>query len=212
MNSNENRPTLFFSVRSPFARRVRIALQRLAVAYQEAEISVFEPTPDFLKTSPLGTVPSLIIPGANGVTIQDSTAILEYLHDEHGGRIWPSDHSARTKVRAASVLAEGLMTNTVSWYLETQRKAPSAEWLSEFLENLDRTFSKIASQDLNALPWKLSPLQLTQAGYDLIVALQYADIRLKGFDWKTKYPTLFQFVEGHKNRGDILPTTPPQAA
>lgn len=210
MNPAENRPVLYFSVRSPFARRVRIAMQRLAYHYQEAEISVFEPTAEFIASSPIGTVPSLSIPGMP-FSIGDSTAILEYLHDEFGGKIWPTDSKARTLVRAASVLAESLMTNIVAWYLENQRKQPSTEWSSEYLENLDRVFSKIASQELNAMPWKSSPLQLTQAGYDLIVALQYAEIRLKGVDWKAKYPTLSQFVENHKNRGDILPTTPPAA-
>lgn len=210
MNLSENRPTLYFSVRSPFARRVRIAMQRLALAYKEAEISVFEPTAEFLDSCPIGTVPSMTVPGLP-FSIGDSTAILEYLHDEQGGKIWPSDPKTRTFVRAASVLAESLMTNTVSWFLESQRKTPSTEWTSEYLENLDRVFSKIASQDLGAMPWKISPLQLTQAGYDLIVALQYAEIRLKGIDWKAKYPALPRFVENHKNRGDILPTAPPQA-
>ncbi len=208
MNPSENRPTLYFSIRSPFARRVRIAMHRLAFPYHEAEISVFEPTPEFFESSPIGTVPSLLVPGLP-YSIGDSTAILEYLHDEHGGKIWPTDPKARTLVRAASVLAESLMTNTVAWFLENQRKTPSGEWAAEFLENLDRVFAKISSQDLGAMPWKVSPLQLTQAGYDLIVALQYAEIRLKEMDWKAKYPSLLHFVDSHKNRGDILPTTPP---
>lgn len=152
----------------------------------------------------------MVVPGLP-FSIGDSTAILEYLHDEHGGKIWPTDPQARTWVRAASVLAEGLMTNTVWLFLEGQRKSPSGEWTAEFMDNLDRIFSKVATQDLKAMPWKVSQLQLTQAGYDLIVALQYAEIRLKGIDWKSKFPSLAEFLELHKNRGDILPTAPPAA-
>src|SRR4051794_13519408 len=107
---------LFYSLRSPFARRVRIALQRLGLAFEAVEENVFEPSPRLLEANPLATVPVLVIAGKTPeetVRVPDSATILEYLHESCGGRIWPADLALRTRVRAASTLAEGLMSECV---------------------------------------------------------------------------------------------------
>jgi glutathione S-transferase len=203
---------LFYSVRSPFARRVRIALQRLGLAFEAKELSVFEPPAELLVANPLATVPVLVRHGttpAELMRIPDSATILEYLHENYGERIWPSDRLTRTRVRSAATLAEGLMSETVRWFLENQRAVPSAEHASESLDNIERTMAAIAETSMKSLPWKVSDLQLTQAGYDLIVALEYMNIRLKVYDWSSKYPELARFLESHRVRQDIAPTIPP---
>ncbi len=203
---------LFYSLRSPFARRVRIALSRLGLAYEAKEVNVFEPTAEFLNANPLATVPVLLCHGAtpsDRMRIPDSAMILEYLHENYGERIWPTDRAARVRVRTASTLAEGLMSETVRWFLENQRATPSPEHSAESLENIERTLAAIAETSVKALPWKVSDLQLTQAGYDLIVALEYMNLRLKGVDWVSKYPDLARFLESHRVRQDIAPTIPP---
>ncbi len=205
---------LFYSVRSPFARRVRVAFSRLGLSFETREISVFEPTAEFLSANPLGTVPALLVRGPSAdpkdaVALGDSDAILEYLHENYGGKIWSSDLAVRARVRAASVLAVGLMTETVRWFLENQRPSPSAEWNAEYLENIDRTLAAINAQPWKSLPWKVSDFQLTQAGYDLAIALDYMQLRLRGFDWQTKYPELARFQEIHRSRQDLASSLPP---
>src|SRR3712207_4501739 len=109
---------LFYTVRSPFARRVRVALQRLAIPYEGKEVNVFEPTPEFLEANPLGLAPVYRIrDGLSWISIPDSATILEYLHESHGERIWPRDLKARARVRGASTLAEGIMSLSVSLFL-----------------------------------------------------------------------------------------------
>lgn len=198
---------LFYSLRSPFARRVRVAFQRLGLAFIPRELNVFEPTAEFLSANPLGTVPVLVVGGGVG-PIVDSATILEYLHENHGSRIWPSDLSLRARVRAASTLAEGLMSETVRWFLEQARSMPSEESSREAIENIDRTLSAIAETPLGAPPWKISDLQLTQAGYDLVIALEYMQLRLKGYEWERKYPVLLRFLEYHRVRSDLATTVP----
>lgn len=205
---------LFYSVRSPFARRVRVAFSRLGIAFDIREISVFEPTPEFTAAQPLGTVPALVIRSPSGdsketFTLGDSDAILEYLHENYAGRVWPTDVAVRSRVRAASVLAVGLMNESVRWFLENQRAQPSVEWNAEYLENIDRTLAVISAMPWKSLPWKVSDLQLTQAGYDLAVALDYMQLRLRGFDWQTKYPELANFQEIHRGRQDLASSLPP---
>ncbi len=201
---------LYYSLRSPFARRVRVALAKLAVDYEAKETNVFEPTEEFLNTNPLGTVPVFVIrSGKDRTPLADSATILEYLHENHGEKIWPQDLVVRAQVRAASTLAEGLMSETVKWYLEKLRPLPSEEWVSEHLENIDRTLTAIHSTNLKKLPWKVSDFQMTQAGYDLYIALDYMRLRLKGLDWVVKYPELANFLELHKNRQDLVSSSPP---
>lgn len=203
---------LYYSARSPFARRVRLALQRLLVPFEPKEINVFEPSPEFLKASPLGTVPALIVRnGGDHFTLGDSATILEYLHDTQGGKVWPSDLEVRSRVRAASTWAEGLMTNTVALFLETQRSASSQEYKFEYEENIRRTLRAIQAQPLNQLPWKVSDFQLTQAGYDLVIALEYMELRAPWMGLKEHYGELFKFLETHRKRQDLAPTAPPTA-
>ena len=70
---------------SPYAQKVKIALDEKAVAYETrmpVAIGSGQPDPEFLKANPRGEVPALI----DGETrIFDSTIILEYIEDK-----WPS--------------------------------------------------------------------------------------------------------------------------
>ena len=176
------------------------------------EINVFEPPAELFAANPLATVPVLVVNGKtpdDRFTIGDSATLLEFLHENHGERIWPSDLALRARVRAASTLAEGLMTGAVGWYLETLRARPDSDFLKETETNVERTLAAIAATSLRAPPWKISDLPLTQAGYDLIVALQYLNLRIPSLEWPARYPELARFVESHQVRQDIEPTAPP---
>jgi glutathione S-transferase len=202
---------LYYSLRSPFARRVRIALQKLTITYEPREINVFEPPADFYQANPLGLLPVMVLrePGKESISIPDSSTILEYLHETYGQKIWPQDPASRVRVRAASTLAVGVMTNSVSYYLESQRPAPSQEWAQEYLENIDRTLFAIQALPWRSMPWKVSDFQLTQAGYDLAIALDYLQLRVKGYEWHARFPELARFLEIHRSRQDLAPTAPP---
>jgi glutathione S-transferase len=209
-----SRYQLFYSIRSPFARRVRVAMQRLGISFDPIEMNVFEPPADFLAANPLATVPVLVVNGKTGApadrfTIPDSSTILDYLHENYGERVWPTDLALRARVRAAATLAEGIMFETVRWFLEGQRTTPSPEWTQEYVDNIERTLAVIGATSMRAPPWKISDLQLTQAGYDLIIALEYLRLRMPKFDWMSKYPELTRFLESHRVRQDLASTIPP---
>jgi len=204
------RYSLFYSVRSPFARRVRVALGKLNIPFEAREISVFEPPAELKEANPLGQVPVLVAHDPKDpFAIPDSSTILEFLHENYGNRIWPPDLAARARVRAAATLAEGVMTFTVSRFLETTRKVPSVEFELEYEEGIAATLENIAAQPLLQMPWKVSDLQLTQAGYDLMIALDYLDVRAPHIPWRSRWPALQKFHEKHRSRSDLLPTVPP---
>jgi len=183
-----------------------VAFERLGVSYVPKEVNVFEPSPEFLAANPLATVPVLLI---EGEPLVDSATILEVLHEGFGERVWPSDLEFRRRVRAASTLAEGVMSETVRWFLEGQRASPSGEWTAEYLENLERTLGVIAGMAPGSSPWIGLNQELTQAGYDLVVALEYLELRLKGFDWKARFPSLERFLSAHRGRPEVAASRPP---
>jgi glutathione S-transferase len=204
---------LYYSLRSPFARRVRIALHRLNIPFEPLEINVFDPTRTFLETNPLGTVPAMSVQiGEDKISLGDSSAILEFLHENYGGKIWPSELKVRAQVRAASTLAVGLMTQTVALYLERTRKLPALECELDFETTIEMTLHQIAQQAIFEMPWKVSDFQLTQAGYDLMTAVDYIKVRLAHVDFSAKWPELERFYQTHKNRNDLAPTAPPPSA
>jgi glutathione S-transferase len=171
--ANPNPYHLFLSPRSPFARRVRLALQRLGLPVVEHPLNVLDSNPDLEAANPLGLVPALILP--DGRTLSDSSAILEILHDLHGG-IWPERAEDRIEVRQASTLATGLMQAAVSYFQETRmHEVPSPAWAQDHLNTVLRTLRYLSA--LRADLWSRSG-DLTQAGWDLACALEYLEFRM----------------------------------
>ncbi len=91
--------TLFDYWRSSAAYRVRIALNLLGLAYTSVPVDLLsdaQKSPENLARNPQGLVPTLMI---DGLTLTQSLAIVEYLHDTRGGLL-PEDASGRARVRA----------------------------------------------------------------------------------------------------------------
>jgi glutathione S-transferase len=187
--------------RSPFARRIRLALARHAIPFIEKETNVFEPKPEFLEANPLALVPVLEL--SDGTQIPDSSTILDYI-DENLAPIYPKDPAARTRARILSTYAAGIMTCTVSHYLERIRTLPAEDWLTEQHENIER-----ALKYLNTI-W--SPLDsITQAGWDIAVALEYLDLRLPDRARPERYLKLHSVLQEFGKQDVFKKTTPPPA-
>jgi glutathione S-transferase len=73
--------TLFLSQRSPFARKVRIALIEKGLAVELVVEDLMARSPRFVAVSPLGKVP--VLQDEDGTLVFDSTVILEYLEDRY---------------------------------------------------------------------------------------------------------------------------------
>ena len=199
---------LYYSIRSPFGRRIRVALQRLLMPFESHEVNSFELTPEFLAMAPLGLSPVLkLTRGKEVIVLPDSATILEYLHESCGNKVWPQDLDARLKVRAASTVAEGIMTNTVNLVLEKMRTHPEAR--DEYSTNIRRALQWCEQNTPAQMPWKVSDFQLTQAGYDLTIALEYLEVRCPELNWKADFANLSRFLDVHRKRQDLAPTAPP---
>jgi glutathione S-transferase len=191
---------LTISARSPFARRVRLAMRRFELPFAIDVVNVFEPPTSLFERNPLGLVPILQTPA--GLELADSAAILEHLHEVTGGRLWPADAAYRLRVRQASAWAYGAMQAVVSHYLESLRPAPDAEWLNEYRRAFERVCERFDASLLGPE---------TQAGWDLAVALDYARLRMPGHDWARRRPELEDARARFAGMPVFAETAPPPA-
>jgi glutathione S-transferase len=185
--TNLNPYQLFLSQRSPFARRIRLALKRLDLPFEERVVNVFEENPDLLAANPLGMVPALLTP--DGLSLFDSAMILEYLHDVSGG-IWPSSTREKLIVRQTAALAAGLIQSTVAFFQETaMHEAPSPMWAKDHYLTVVNTLREM--ERTPEIFW-LRDGKLTQAGWDLAVAIDYLEIRIPDLSLAEPYPSLIK--------------------
>ncbi|NBW81818.1 glutathione S-transferase family protein [bacterium] len=104
---------LYGTPRSPFARRVRLALLKSGITFEWIELSLGElfPLSDrLLKMNPLGLVPVLELD--DGIYLLDSSEILAHI-DATLCALWPSENPLNTQARQTSTLAHGIMTYAV---------------------------------------------------------------------------------------------------
>ena len=198
--------TLFCSLRSPFARRARLAFARLEIGCQEKMIDVFAPTQEFLNINPLAQVPVLLTP--QGHSLPDSSAILEYLNILSKDDIWPTELEKQRAEREHSVWAVGLMTQTVAHFLETKKEHPHAATLAECVEDIERTLKRW-SEFLATERTQPQARHFTQADWDLVVALEYADLRMPGHGFSKRDPKFTARLQEAKTFMSFLKSSPP---
>ena len=197
---------LIVSARSPFGRRVRIAAHRLAFPHGVELVDVFAPPLWLRSLNPLGQIPVLEV--GPGEALVDSPAILEHLHEwsrERGGvGLWPADSAGRLSTRMASVMAAGVMTSTVTAFVESTRHVVPDDWTAEHRQNIEGCLKWL--QDRPETLW--SGATLTQPGCDTAVALEYLDLRVPELNWRSRYLTLNRVVEEARKLPLFVETTP----
>lgn len=195
--------TLFASLRSPFARRVRLALDRSGVPFHEEMIDVFNPPAHFLEANPLGLVPTLI--GEGGFILSDSAMILEWLQ-ARTGKIFPQGAS-EWKIRQASVWCEGVIESVVLHYQEERlHEVPSRRWMADHYSKMSETLQLLAQ-----LPRELfiAGSTLTSAGWDLAVALEYVALRVPSYNWEQKHLGFREVLDVAHRDPKFKATVPP---
>lgn len=116
----------------PYVQRAVIALNEKGVPFERVDIDLANKPDWFLKLSPLGKVPVLVVTSEKGeVALFESNVICEYIEETQGGvRLHPADALERAEHRAwmefgSAVLADlwGLETTTDAATFESKRHA-----------------------------------------------------------------------------------------
>jgi glutathione S-transferase len=121
----------------PYVQRAVIALNEKGVPFERVDIDLANKPDWFLKLSPLGKVPVLVVRSDDGeVALFESNVICEYIEDTQGGaRLHPQDALQRAQHRAwmefgSTILGElwGLETTRDPATFETKRVAVAAKF------------------------------------------------------------------------------------
>jgi glutathione S-transferase len=174
---------------SPFARKVRIAIELLGLASKidAREVDLNDPDDSVRVQNPIGKIPVLV--AEDGASYYDSRVILEYLdHVAGGGRIVPAEPKARFAALTLQALCDGILDAGVLLVYEGRYRPPEKMvqlWVDRQTDKVRRGF--IA---LEKAPPSLSKNGLPNVGQiALACVLGYGDLRFGG-EWRNHYPKL----------------------
>lgn len=204
--------TLFASARSPFARRVRVALLEAGVPFEEKIENVLEPTAELIAVNPLARVPTLRL--TTGEVLVESQVILEHLFAGLGDgarRFRPTDLAGRRRSDLFSGLAFGLCEKAVEFFFDQSRPEPQRDpvVVEEVRACADRTMTLLEA----ALAGRehLVTDAACAADFDVTVALTYHDLRVDR-SWKARFPRLAALQQRVEAREAFKKTVPPPPA
>ena len=121
----------------PYVQRAVIALKEKGVPFERIDIDLANKPDWFLKISPLGKVPVLVVTTDKGeVALFESNVICEYIEETQGGaKLHPVDPLKRAEHRAwmefgSAILGDlwGLETTTDAATFESKRQALAAKF------------------------------------------------------------------------------------
>lgn len=201
--------TLFITARSPFARRVRVALLEYGIPFQEKVENILEPTAELIATNPLARVPALVTP--SGEVMIESGLLLQHIWDGLGAAaapLRPADAAARRRADWFSGLATGILDKCIEYYFEGMRPEAHRDpaVIQEVRDCAERTLATweraLEGRDL------LVTDTVTQADLDVVIALTYLDLRVDR-TWKARYPRLADLQTRLEGRESMRATFPP---
>jgi glutathione S-transferase len=197
---------LYCSKTSPYARKVRIAIEELGLADQVEEVIVdpFNPPPELLAANPLSKVPTLVTD--RGEPLPDSKLILDYLSHRKSGLAALSRGAKRWEVLRRTVIADGVIDAAVAIVLEKRR--PESIHYIPFLDRQTATIRR----SLDQLNGDAGLLALQHPGLCEITcgaALGYLDFRLPYLEWRKARDGLANWYTVFAQRPSMQKTAPP---
>jgi glutathione S-transferase len=146
---------LFYTKRSPYARKARIVALEKRIPIDFIEEDLTNKSIRLIEANPLGKIPTLITD--KGETISDSPVICEYLDGlKARPRLIPRAVKERFKILHHQAIADGMMDISVAAYLEKirhperfneqfiQNQEETLRRCLQFLENHIKTFRKLS--------------------------------------------------------------------
>lgn len=114
----KNRVQIIGSYLSPYVRKVLVVLDLKGIPYEIDPIIPFMGDERFSQLSPIRRVPVLL---ADGLTLNDSSVICEYLEERHPDpALYPADIADRARARWLEEYADSRMGEVFIWRLFNQ--------------------------------------------------------------------------------------------
>lgn len=198
---------LIFSHTSPFARKVRVLALEKGISLDIVEANVWSPDTEVPRHNPLNKIPVLLLD--DGSSLYDSSVITEYLDGLPGPALLPGAGIARSRVRCAESLADGICDAAVSTVLERKREALRQDpgWVGRQRDKIDLGIATL-SRSLGDKPW-LEGGAMSLADLAAGCALFYVAFRLPEIEWRTAHPNLAAWTATLDQRPSFATTRPP---
>lgn len=197
---------LYATQTSPYARKVRIALQEKAIPCTVEWVNLRDPDHPALTHNPLGKIPVLL--RNDGSAVYDSAVIIQYLEVLYPDPpLLPLDPDARIEALRIEALAGGIMDATVSWVLE-QRRATDCQDPDVLQRARGKVLAALAVLQEETRLWvdaATAPV-LSLAQIATVAAVGYVDLRAP--DCLPQFPELMTWMHAMRLRPSVRDTWP----
>jgi glutathione S-transferase len=203
--------TLFWSSRSPYARKVMIAAHEIGVQDRftlvRKNVATVKPDDEVTAANPLGKIPALVL--EDGTSLYDSSVICEFLDGLRPTRtLFPTEPAARLLALRQQATGNGLMDLTVIGRAERMRPDGSrsdahvAAYYRKVITTLDRL--ELEADSFSDAPFSIGLLTI---GCGLSYAdFRSADIGLPEVGWRSARPKLARWHESFRARASVKAT------
>ena len=193
---------LFYTKRSPYARKVRILIIEKKIGLDLIEEDLTKKTNQLLQANPLGKIPALVLD--NGETFVDSPVICKYLDSLNDNPVLiPRSGLEHFRALHLEAIADGLMDVSVGLYMEKIRhpKDFNEAFIQAQQKTIEQTLSLI---EKNTALYK----ELSIAAIATAAAIGYLNFRLGELNPKGQYPKLQNWFEEFSKRPSMTKTLP----
>lgn len=201
----EKKPSLHWSPKSPYVRKVMICAQELDLLPRlelvRSVAAMLTPNPSLMQDNPLSKIPTLVLP--DGSTLFDSVVICEYLNDLAKGPLFPSDPAVRWQALRWHAFGNGVLDALILWRNEREREQPLQKLMDAF-EVKVRASLQLLEQETPAL--EAAPLSI--GTITVGCALGYMDYRFDSFGWRQQAPNLARWHAVLSERSSFKATEP----
>lgn len=193
---------LYYTKRSPYARRVRVLAIEKGLALDLVEVDLMDKPDALLKLNPVGKVPVLELP--NGESFCDSTVICEYLDSRaQEPRFLPGEQRKRLHVLNLDTIAKNLMDITVAVFYE--KLLHPEDFNRKLVANKERDIA----HTLHYFDARINDLlEMSLASITLACAIGYIEFRA-GHLWPpAACPRLAEWYTAFSQRPSMVETRP----
>ena len=200
--------TLHWSPRSPYVRKVMIAIAEMGLQDRVRTVRTVAggttPHRELMKINPVGKIPTLELP--DGSAIYDSPVILEYLDTLHAGpKLYPAAWPERLTALRRHALGQGMLDNALPLLAEGFRPP---ERQSELHKDLWRAKLVACVEALENEADALASSGFTVGHLAIGVALAYLDFRFSALAWRSGHPRLAAWHETFDARPSVQANLP----
>ena len=191
---------------SPYARKVRIALQEKGLPFELVTEVPWDKTTSTPKYNPLEKLPVLIL--EDGSSVYESSFIMHYLEVKYPDTpLLPPDLDQALIARRLEVLCDGICDAIVLTFFERQRAGGgSPEWIERQRRKIEGGFAEIA-KIVGKREWAVGE-SFSLGDIAAGTAIGYVRVRLPEFPLATRHPNLATYYDRLQTRPSFQSTTP----